>query len=425
MIMIKRNGSKRVMAEEAIGNVKSGQRIVIPLYSGLPQTLIEVLVADHGRLRDVEIVSGIQMIYPFLEDGLEESFSFRTWQCTPAIRHHLKKGTVKFIPMRQGDAVKVFSKRGPWPVDLAMIQVSPPDQHGYCSLGVSIGHTLPLALESDMVIAEVNPRMPRVLGNSFIHLSQIDFIVESERDLLELPSGRKPGEKELAVGGHAAELIPNGATLQIGIGAIPEAVLDCLSDKKDLQFFGTGMDKIVEMVEKGAVRIGQGPSIRVTEMGGTKKLFDFVHNNPLVEGRTLPEVINPKVIGKIPRFCSIISALEVDLTGQINAETIKGKQFSAIGGSFDFVQGALFSEEGCSIIAMASTTPDEKISRIIPQLALGSAVTTPRHSVQYIVTEYGVAEIWGRSLQERAEALINIAHPKFRDELAEEARKLF
>jgi 4-hydroxybutyrate CoA-transferase len=189
MIMNKRNGTKRVMAEEAIGNVKSGQRIVIPLYSGLPQTLIEVLVADHGRLRDVEIVSGIQMIYPFLEDGLEESFSFRTWQCTPAIRHLLKKGTVKFIPMRQGDAVKVFSKRGPWPVDLAIIQVSPPDQHGYCSLGVSIGHTLPLALESDMVIAEVNPRMPRVLGNSFIHLSQIDFIVESERDLLELPSG--------------------------------------------------------------------------------------------------------------------------------------------------------------------------------------------------------------------------------------------
>jgi acyl-CoA hydrolase len=160
-------------------------------------------------------------------------------------------------------------------------------------------------------------------------------------------------------------------------------------------------------------------------MGGTKKLFDFVHNNPMVEGRTLPETINPRVTGNIPRFCSIISALEVDLTGQINAETIKGRQFSAIGGSFDFVQGALFSEEGCSIIAMASATPDEKISRIIPQLAVGSAVTTPRHSAQYIVTEYGVAEIWGRSTKERAEALIRIAHPKFRDELAEEAKKLF
>jgi len=419
------NGAKRVTAEEAIGNVKSNQRIVIPLCSGLPQTLMEALVADHGRLRDVEIVSGIQMIYPFLEEGLEESFTFRTWQCTPAIRHHLKKGTVKFIPMRQGDAVNVFSKRGPWPVDVAMIQVSPPDQSGYCSLGVSIGHTLPLALESDMVIAEVNPRMPRVLGNSFIHTSQIDFMVESDRDLLEYPSGSKPGEKELAVGAHAAELIPDGATLQIGIGAIPEAILDSLTDKKDLQFFAMGVDKIVEMVEKGTVKIGGGPPIRVTEILGTKKLFDFVHDNPMVEGRTLPETINPRVTGNIPRFCSIISALEVDLTGQINAETIKGRQFSAIGGSFDFVQGALFSEEGCSIIAMASATPDEKISRIIPQLALGSAVTTPRHSAQYIVTEYGVAEIWGRSTKERADALIQIAHPKFRDELTEEAKKLF
>jgi len=423
--MNERNKSKGVKAEEAIGHVKSGQRIVIPLGSGLPLTLIEALVADHERLRDVEIVSGIQMIYPYLEDGLEESFSFRTWQCTPAIRHLIKKGTVKFIPMRQGDAVKVFSKRGPWPVDVAMIQVSPPDRHGYCSLGVSIGHTLPLALESDMVIAEINPRMPRVLGNSFIHISQIDFVVESERDLTEFPSMGKTGEKELAVGAYAAELIPEGATLQIGVGAIPEAVLDSLTDKKDLQFFGIANDKIVEMVEKGAVKVGGGPSIRVTEMGGTKKLFDFVHNNPMVEGRTLPETINPRVTGSIPRFCSIISALEVDLTGQINAETIKGRQFSAIGGSFDFVQGALFSEDGCSIIAMASATPDEKISRIIPQLAIGSAVTTPRHSAQYIVTEYGVAEIWGRSTKERAGALIKIAHPKFRDELAVKAEKLF
>jgi acyl-CoA hydrolase len=425
MLVNKRNGTKKVNAEEAIGNVKSGQRIVIQLASGLPLTLIEALVADHGRLRDVEIVSGIQMSYPYLGDGLEESFTFRTWQCTPAIRHLIKKGTVKFIPMRQGDAVKVFSRRGPWPVNVAMIQVSPPDQHGYCSLGVSIGHTLPLALESDMVIAEVNPRMPRVLGNSFIHVSQIDFVVESERDLPEFPSMGEPGEKELAVGAYAAELIPDGATLQIGIGAIPEAVLISLTDKKDLQFFGTASDKIVDMVEKGVVRIGEGPSIRVTEMGGTKKLFDFVHDNPMVEGRTLPETINPRVTGNIPKFCSIISALEVDLTGQINAETIKGKQFSAIGGSFDFVQGALFSEDGCSIIAMASATSDEKISRIIPQLAVGSAVTTPRHSVQYIVTEYGVAEIWGRSTRERADALIRIAHPKFRDELEEAARELF
>jgi 4-hydroxybutyrate CoA-transferase len=327
--------------------------------------------------------------------------------------------------MRQGDAVRVFSRKGPWPVDAALMQVSPPDEHGFCSLGVSIGHTLPLSQEAKLVIAEVNPRMPRVLGKSFIHLSQIDYIVESDRELLEYPSSGKPGEKEIAIGRHAAELIPDGATLQIGIGAIPEAILDGLLDKRDLRFFAMGVDKIVDMVEKGMVVAGGEPKIRVTEILGSRKLFDFVHNNPMVEGRALPETINPRVTGQIPKFCSVVSAIELDLTGQVNAETVKGRQISAIGGSFDFIQGALFSEDGCSILALTSTTPDEKISRIVPQLPSGTAVTTPRHSVQHVVTEYGAAEIWGRSMRERAEALVGIAHPKFRDELMKEVRALF
>jgi 4-hydroxybutyrate CoA-transferase len=385
---------------------------------------MEALVADHGRLRDVELVGGLQIAYPFLMDGLEDAFSYRTWQCAPGIRQHLKKGTVKYIPMRQGDAVRVFARSGPWPVDGALIQVSPPDARGFCSLGVSIGHALPLALEADLVIAEVNLQMPRVLGNSFIHLSQVDLIVETDRPLLEYPSGGAPGEKERAIGRFAAPLIPDGATIQIGIGAIPEAILDGLLHKRDLRFFAMGVDKIVDMAESGAL-CTHVPSIQVTEILGTKRLFDFVHNNPMVEGRTLPETINPRVTGEISRFCSVISAIEVDLTGQVNAETVQGNQVSAVGGSFDFVQGALFSEGGRSIIAMTSTTPDEKISRIVGQLPGGSAVTTPRHSVQYVVTEYGVAQIWGRSLKERASALIDIAHPRFRDGLLEEAKKLF
>jgi 4-hydroxybutyrate CoA-transferase len=271
----------------------------------------------------------------------------------------------------------------------------------------------------------VNERMPRVLGNSFIHLSQIDYIVRSDRELLEYPSAGKPGEKEIAIGRHAAGLIPDGATLQIGIGAIPEAILDGLANKRDLRFFAMGVDKILEMVERGVVVPGKEPKIRVTEILGSRKLFDFVHNNPLVEGRTLPETINPRVTGQIQKFCSVVSAIELDLTGQVNAETVKGRQISAVGGSFDFIQGALFSEGGCSILAMTAATPDEKISRIVAQLPSGTAVTTPRHSVQYVVTEYGAAEIWGRSLRERAEALISIAHPKFRDELMKEARVLF
>lgn len=416
---------KRATAEEAVRHVRPEQRIALPLCCGLPQTLVEALVADHQRLRDVEIVSGLQIVYPFLEEGLEGSFTYRTWQCAPAIRHHLKKGTVKYIPMRQGDAVRVFSKGGPWPVDVALIQVSPPDEHGFCSLGVSIGHALPLALEADLVIGEINARMPRVLGKGFVHLSQIDFVVESDRPLLEYPSRVDPGEKEAAIGRYGADLIPDGATIQIGIGAIPEAIMDGLIHKQDLRFFGMGVDRIVDLADKGAVRPDGSPKIMVTEILGTQKIFDFVHNNPMVEGRALPDTINPRVAGQIPKFYSIISAIEIDLTGQVNAETVQGKQLSAVGGSFDFLQGALFSEGGRSIIALTSTTPDEKISRVVAQLPLGSAVTTPRHSVQYVVTEYGVAELWGRSTRERAEALIQVAHPKFRDELGTEARRLF
>jgi 4-hydroxybutyrate CoA-transferase len=267
--------------------------------------------------------------------------------------------------------------------------------------------------------------MPRVLGNSFIHLSQIDYVVEADRELLEYPSAGMPGDKEKAIGLYSAQLIPDGATLQIGIGAIPEAILDGLTDKRDLRFFAMGVDKIVQMAEKGLVEAGREPGIRVTEILGSRKLFDFVHDNPMVEGRTLPETINPRVTAQIPKFCSVVSAIEVDLTGQINAETVNGKQVSAVGGSFDFIQGALYSEGGCSIMAMTSTTPDEKVSRIVPRLAAGSAVTTPRHSVQYVVTEHGVAEMWGRSLRERADALIAVAHPRFRDELTKEAKSMF
>ena len=422
---MKARDAKRVSAQEAVSHIQSGQRLTLPLCCGLPQTLVAALVADYERLRDVEIVSGLQIIYPFLGDGMERSFTYRTWQCAPSIRKYLEKGTVKYIPMRQGDAVRVFSRRGVWPVNTALIQVSPPDDHGYHSLGVSIGHTLPLALEADLVIAEVNRQMPYVFGKGFIHQSQIDFLVESDRPLLTYPSAGKPDERETRIGRYAADLIPDGATLQIGIGTIPEAILDALEGKRDLRFYGMGVDRIVDVVEKGMVDPTGGPKITVTEILGSRKIFDFVDRNPMVEGRSLPEIINTRKVAEIPRFCSILSTIEMDLTGQINSETVRGRQISAIGGSFDFLQGALFSEGGCSIIAMTSTTPDGKASRIVPQLPPGSAVTIPRHCAQYVVTEYGIADLWGRSLRERAELLVTIAHPQFRDELIKEARRLF
>lgn len=419
------NGPKWVDAQEAVSHVQPGDRVALPLCCGLPQTLVEAMVEDHRRLKGVEIVSGLQVIYPFLDEGLGGSFTFRTWQCAPPIRHHIQRGTVKYIPMRQGDVLRVFSRTGPCPVDVAMIQVSPPDSHGFCSLGVSIGHSLPLAMDAPLVIAEVNTQMPRVLGHSSLHITQIDYAVETDRPLLEFPSRANPTDKEALIGSFVSDLIPDGATVQIGLGSIPEAVMDQLSGKNDLRFFAMGMDRIVDLVECGAVVPSDEPKVIVTEVLGTRRVFDFINDNPMVEGRPLQETINPRVAGEIPRFCSVLSAIEVDLTGQVNAETIQGRQLSAIGGSFDFLQGALYSEGGCSIIALTSTTPDERISRIVAVLPPGSAVTTPRHCVQYVVTEYGVADLWGRSLSERARALVDIAHPKFRDELKREAERLF
>lgn len=422
---MQRNGkSLWVNASEAIRALSPGSRVCLPLCCGLPLTLMEAMIKDSDRLKGMEIVSGLQIEYPFLADGLEDSFTFRTWQCSPAIRQHLETGRVKYIPMRQGDVLKVFGSEGPHPIDAAMIQVSPPDESGRCSLGVSIGHALPLAQQANLVIAEVNHRMPSVMGQSFIHVSEIDYMVESDRDLLVFPSGGPPGEKETVIGRRVAELIPDGAFVQIGLGSIPEAVMDSLKDKRDLGFFAMGGDKMVDLAEAGAVRSGPDPGFILTETLGSRKIFDFLHNNPLVEGRPLQEVINPRRAGEIPRFCSVLSALEIDLTGQVNAETIKGRQFSAVGGSFDFLQGALFSEGGASIIALTATTPGDKISRIVSRLSPGSAVTSPRHSVQYVVTEYGTADLWGKSLGERARALAAISHPAFRDELEREATGL-
>ncbi|MFH1058394.1 MAG: acetyl-CoA hydrolase/transferase C-terminal domain-containing protein [Pseudomonadota bacterium] len=422
--MRRRGLARRVTAAAAVATLGPEDRICLPLCCGLPLTLVEALCADASRLRGLEIVSGLQVVYPFLDPKLAGAFSFRTWQCAPAIRALLKTGQVKYIPMRQGDAVRVFGPGGPWPVRAALIQVAPPDAEGRCSLGVSIGHSLPLALGADIVIAEVNQRMPRVLGPSYLHLEEIDYLVESDRDLVVFPAGEAPGPRESAIGELAAALIPDGATVQIGLGAIPEAILQRLAAKRGLRLFAMGMDRMVDLHRAGALDTAHGPAITVTEILGGPAVFDFVHANPLVEGRPLPEVINPLAAGARPHFCSVLSALEIDLCGQVNAETVRGEQFSAVGGSFDFLQGALLSEGGVSIIALPSTTPGDKISRIAATLPPGSAVTTPRHCVQYVITEYGVADLWGKSLGERARALAGIAHPGFRAELQARAAEL-
>jgi 4-hydroxybutyrate CoA-transferase len=407
---------KWVTPQEAIQAVKPGNRLIVPIGCGLPQTLIDGLIADKDRLKGVEVVGGLQIEYKFLSEDFKDSFTYRTWQCSPPIKHLVDKGIVKYIPMRQGDVPFIFSKQGIWPIDIAFVHVSPPDTKGYLSLGVSISHSFPSAFEAKTVIAEVNDQMPRVLGNCFLHMSQIDYLVESSRPLLEYPPSKVSGDVDTIIGRKVSELIDDGSTLQIGIGSIPEAIIKSLTEKKNLKFFALGIDGIVDLDQKGVVEKGIGKII-VTEVLGTKKIFNFVHDNPIVEGRPSAGVLNPRVISGIEKFVSILSAIEVDLTGQVNSETINGRQISAIGGSFDFLQGALFSPGGKSFIALSSTTPDGKNSRIVSKLPLGSAVTIPRHCVQYIVTEYGVADIRGKTLKERADAIISIAHPKFREEL--------
>jgi 4-hydroxybutyrate CoA-transferase len=408
--------AKVVNAQKAIQVVQPGDRVIIPIGCGLPQTLIEALIAEKDRLKNVEIIGGLQIEYKFLNEDLKDSFTYRTWQCAPIIRHLIDKGIVKYIPMRQGDVPFIFSKAGIWPIDVALVQVSPPDDKGYCSLGVSISHSLPTALEAKTVIAEVNDQMPRVLGNCFLHISQIDYLVESSRPLLEYPPTKVLGDVDIKIGNRISELIGDGSTLQVGIGSIPEAIIKFLKGKKNLKFFAMGVDGIVDLVDQGAIETGPG-KIVVCEVLGTKKIFDFVHNNPLVEGRPSAGTINSHLIGRIEKFVSILSAIEIDITGQVNAETVAGKQISAIGGGFDFLQGALFSSGGKSIIALTSTTPDGKLSRIVSKLPLGSAVTIPRHCVQYVVTEFGIADLRGKTLRERAQSLISVAHPKFREEL--------
>lgn len=417
----------KIDAEGAARIIQSGYRVIMPLGCGEPETILEAMVADKDRLRNVEIVSGLMRNYKFLQPGLEESFHFRTWQCAPPIAKLVGK-TVHYMPIRQGDVPYVFAEDGPYPIDVAIVHVSPPDRHGFCSLGVSISHSLPTALGAKIVIAEVNQQMPRVLGNCFLHSSQIDYLVQSLRPLVEFPTGEEVGEVEKRVAAYVAELIPNGATLQIGIGAIPSAVVDSISGKRGIKIFGMGVDSIVDLVERGVIsECLSEPGLRPIVAGeflGTKKLFNFIDDNPMVEGKGTPESLNSLVVARIKDFISIQSAIEVDIFGQVNIETLRGKQFSAIGGSHDFLQGAYQSEGGKSILAMTSTAGGGKVSRIVASFVPGTAVAHPRHSIGHIVTEHGVAYLRGKTLEERAKEIINIAHPDFRAELREASAKL-
>ena len=420
---------KIVTAEEAVGHIQSGNRVVVGHACASPEALLSAMVENKEQYRDVEIVHMVSMgasAYCLPENN--PHFIHNSIFAGPTSRQAINQGRAIFTPCHFSQIPKLFTDRI-LPVDVTLCMVSPPDEHGMCSFGISVDYTKPAAESSRLVIAEVTPHMPRTLGDSFIHVDQIDWIVETDaRPTILNPPTITPTDE--AVGGHCAELIRDGDCLQLGIGAMPDSILGFLGDKKDLgvhtEMFSDG---VVDLVEAGVItcsRKNLHPGKMVaTFFMGTEKLYSFVHNNPRVAMYSVDYTNDPRVIAQNDNLVSINSALQVDFSGQVVSDTIGFNQYSGTGGQLDFVRGATWSRGGRSILAFHSTAARGSISRIVPCIDRGASVTTPRADVHYIVTEYGVADLRGKSVSQRAKALIDIAHPNFREDLRREFENLY
>ncbi|MDU4962569.1 MAG: acetyl-CoA hydrolase/transferase C-terminal domain-containing protein [Sporomusaceae bacterium] len=415
---------KLVTAGEAVKAIKSGDRVVIAHACGEPQALVAALVARAPELTAVEIVHMVAMgPAKYAQPGMEQSFRHNALFVGGSTRKAVAERRADYTPCFFSEVPRLF-RGGLLPVDAALIQVTPPDADGYCSFGVSVDYTREAAQAAKTVIAQMNRKLPRT-GGARIPLAELDYIVEQDEPLLEL-TPPAIGETEERIGRHIASLIPDGATLQMGIGAIPDAALLFLKDKRDLGIHSEMFsDGVVALAEAGVITnnkkaINTG-KFMATFLMGSRKLYDFIDNNPAVELQPVDYINDPCVIGKHAHMIAINSALQVDLMGQVNAETIGGRQFSGIGGQVDFIRGAARSEGGKSIIALPATAAGGKLSRIVCRLERGAAVSTTRNDVHYVVTEYGIAQLRGKSLRQRAQALIAISHPAFRDDLEKEA----
>lgn len=421
--------SRLTSATEAIKSIKSGNRVVVGHAAAVPNVLLEAL-ADHAT--DYENVEMVHMFTlgegRYMAPGMEKHFRHNAIFVGGNARKAVEEKRADFTPVFFHEVPKLF-REGNMPVDVALVMVSRPNEEGYCSYGVSCDYSKPAVECAKVVIAEANDQMPFIAGgDNLVHVSKLTKIVEVSYPLFELPKG-KIGDIEKAIGEHCASLIPDGATLQLGIGSIPDAVLLFLKGKKDLgihtEMFSDG---IVELAEAGVVTgakksIHKGKMV-ATFLMGSQRLYDFANNNPNVEMYPCDYVNDPTVIAKNANMISINSCLEVDLMGQVVSESIGLRQYSGVGGHVDYVRGAKMGH-GKSVMAMPSTAAKGTVSRIVPFLAQGAAVTTSRNDVDYVVTEFGVAALWGKSLRERAKALIAVAHPDFRPMLEEEFAKRF
>jgi 4-hydroxybutyrate CoA-transferase len=421
--------SPRTMAaDEALGLLHSGQRVYVGGGCGVPTPLLEALVARAPLLHNVEIIHMLTAgPDPTTAPEYGDAFRHNALFIGPNLRRAVREDRADFTPVFLSEIPRLF-RSGLLPLDVALIQVSPPDQHGFCSLGVEVGCTLTAAQLAPIVIAEINARMPRTLGDSFIHISHITACVESDRPLCEAPMGDCDRVAE-RIGQHIAERIPDDATLQLGIGAIPDAVLRSLRGKRHLgihsELFSDG---IIDLVEAGVID-GEAKTLHRGKLVagfvlGTRRLFDWVHNNAMVELHPTEYVNDPFVIAQHRRMVAINSALQIDLTGQVCADSIGPRMYSGAGGQVDFIRGAGRAEEGLPIIALPATAKGGQVSRIVPMLEPGAGVVTSRYDVHTVVTEYGVAQLYGKTLAQRARALIAITHPDFRDRLTQAARRL-
>ncbi|MGB5932223.1 MAG: GNAT family N-acetyltransferase [Anaerolineae bacterium] len=427
MISWQQRYTDKVMTpRQALRVVKRGDSVFVGSGAAEPQLLIEELARMSMELADTEIVHIWTLgIAPYTQPKVKHQFRHNAFFIGDNVREAVAEGRADYTPIFLSEIPRLFLTRR-MHIDVALIQVTPPNQHGFCSYGVSVDIVKPAAECADYVIAEVNPQMPWTLGDSFIHVSEIDALVENDTPLLEL---RYPEPDDVArkIGENIARLVDDGSTLQLGIGAIPDSVLESLGDKKDLGIHTEMLsDRVIGLVEAGVLTnarksIHRGKIIASFVMG-TKRLYDWVDRNPFIEFHPSHYVNDPYVVSQNDKMVAINSALEIDLTGQVCSDSMGYLFYSGIGGQVDLIRGAARSKGGKPIITLPSTAQDGAVSRIVCHLPEGAGVVTTRGDVHYVVTEYGIAYLHGRSIRERALALINIAHPKFREQLLEDAK---
>ena len=425
--------SRIVTAEEAVRQIKSNQRIFLTGNCSVPQKLLAALVEYAPEVENVEICQALT-IGPadYVKPEMAGHLRVNTMFISQNVRSAVHEGRADFTPVLQSEFTLMFKNRI-LPHDPAIIHVSPPDEHGFCSLGIEVGLTKSPAESARIIIAEVNQKMPRTLGDSFIHVSRLNYIVPVDYELPVMLMGESvPDPDTERMAGYIAELIPDGATMQMGIGAIPDAVLKFLFDKRDLgihtELFSDG---VIDLVDAGVLTNARKTlrpgKIVAGFILGSKRLYEWVDDNPLIELHPSEYINDPFVIAQNERQVALNSAIEVDLTGQVCADSIGPKLYSGVGGQLDFVYGASRSKGGIPIIALPSTATmrsGQVISRITTLLKHGAGVVTTRNHVRYVVTEYGVADLYGKTIRQRAHSLIQIAHPDFREQLSREAREL-